>query len=135
NNQEAIVETLRAVGQEVCNEEQIAAVLLFMIVSHRSEEYSPDSLVQTIRRVKSAQEFSWQALVSHFDKEAVSVNPVQFSKLFEALLPVAQEDSNFDIQRLWGGEWAHRQTQFSFLGAFLSSEIDTSVIPNYRAAF
>ncbi|KAL1958253.1 hypothetical protein VTO42DRAFT_4761 [Malbranchea cinnamomea] len=132
---DALLETMNAVGQAAYDEEQVATALLYMVTCQYSQQFSPELLVSVVQKHKGAHPFSWQAVVRHFDRDNFRVDTAQFTKLFDVLLPIAQEDSSFDIQLLWGGDWVNKDTHFSFLASFLSSNIDTSKIPNFRAAF
>lgn len=135
NTRDALLESMGAVGPDAYNEEQIATSILYMILSQNSPQFSTELLVSVVLNHQMTHPFSWQAVLKSFDRESFAINGVQFARLFYVLLPVSQQDSTFDIQLLWGGEWDNRDTQLSFLVSFLSSNVDTSKIPNFRAAF
>ncbi|KAJ8607708.1 hypothetical protein MRB53_040096 [Persea americana] len=83
-------------------------------------------------------------LVSARDRPPYDARPgyritkAQFKHLYDALLPLAHEYENLDLQLLWGGEWRHSFTQLAFTSAFLSlteDELDATHIPRLRTAF
>lgn len=120
------------------NYTQVANVLLFMVISHNGQAYNPSNFVAALREHRSGKRLDWQDVVHGFDRENLSVTKTQFLALYTALLPLAQEYENFDIQLLWGGQWAHEETQLSFVVAFLScspEEINASTIPRLRKTF
>jgi CCR4-NOT transcription complex subunit 1 len=120
------------------NYSQVASVLLFMVISHNGQAYNPSTFVAALREHRSGKRLDWQDVVHAFDRESLSVTKTQFLALYNALLPLAQEYENFDIQLLWGGQWSQPATQLSFVVAFLScspDEIDASTVPRLRKAF
>ena len=120
------------------NYTQVASVLLFMVISHNGQAYNPTNFVSALREHRSGKRLDWQDVVHGFDREGLSITKAQFLALYSALLPLAQEYENFDIQLLWGGQWTHPETQLSFVVAFLScspEEIDASTIPRLRKTF
>lgn len=134
-SQDAIIDTIDSVGTEGWTEEQIAGALLFTIFTQNRQQYSPELLLSTVKSQQSVDSFNWTALVRCFDRAGIRVDVDQFTRLFDALLPIAQEVPGLDIQLLWGGDWSNRDSHFSFLGAFISSEVDISHIPNFRSTF
>lgn len=135
SSQDSLLETMNAVGPDAYSEEQVAAALLFMVICQNSQHYSPELLVPIVEKYKGPQPFSWSTAVRYFDREGLRIDGTQFTRLFNVLVPISQEDSSFDIQLLWGGDWANKDAQFSFLAAFLTSDVDTSKIPNFRTTF
>ncbi|RYP50914.1 hypothetical protein DL769_010885 [Monosporascus sp. CRB-8-3] len=122
-------------------EEQVSAALTYTSVSitHR---HNPSILVAALRRILPAT-FSWQNAVSYFDQRDVRMSSQQFLQLYNALLPVAENQDDaappFDIQCLWGGShWENPETQLSFICAFASltpDELDASTIPGLQPTF
>ena len=132
---EAAKETL-AWGHTI-NEAQVAGALLFMILTPDWQLYRPLIFVSAVRE-SVERNFEWQQVVRGFDRHGLAVSKDQFLTLFNALLPIAQQDPQFDIQTLWGGRWRHPATQLSFVLAFTSlppSELDATVIPGLRQAY
>lgn len=122
-------------SQSDLTEKQVAGALLFMVLTPDWQQYSPNLFVSTVQDVK---EFEWQSAVREFDRPGLSLSPDQFLVIFNALLPVAQNNARFDIQGLWGGKWQHPATQLSFIVAFTSlrpSELDADTIPGLRRAY
>ncbi|KAJ5386405.1 CCR4-Not complex component N.t1.c1 C-terminal [Penicillium cosmopolitanum] len=130
-NTESLTEVINAAGPDSWSEEQLASALLFMILSQYWQQFSPETLLSAY----ADKQISWALVFRNFDREGLRVDPKQFAKLYSILTTVASDDSSLDIQKLWGGEWEHRDTQMSFLTAFVASRTDASRIPNLRATF
>lgn len=121
---------------EEINEKQVAAVLLFMVLSPARQQYNPALFITAVHDRLDAS--FWQTVVQELDVKELEISKDQFITLFNVLLPIAQENPHFDIQQLWGGRWRNPQTQLSFLQAFLScspSELDATTIPGLRQAY
>ena len=119
------------------DEKQVAGVLLYMILTPDFRQYSPAVFVSAVREYVE-KSFDWSKVVQDFDRKGLSIDAEQFLALFNALLPVAQQDSRFDIQVLWGGRWQYPATQLSFVLAFLSftaTELDATTIPGLRLSY
>ncbi|KAK4100574.1 Not1-domain-containing protein [Parathielavia hyrcaniae] len=116
------------------SEEQVSIALMYTTVS-QTPCHNPSVLVASLRRILS-DAFRWQDVVSYFDHSGARVTSAQFLRLYNALLPVAREESDkFDIQRLWGGEWENPETQLSFICAFASlkpEQLDATTIPGLK---
>ena len=133
-NVESVNEVVNAAGPDAWNEEHIANALLFMVLSQNSQQYCLETFLAAVR-AHSDNRLDWQLLIRQFDREGLRIGPSKFSKLYTAILAVAKEDPSLDVQALWGGDWEHRDTQMSFLTAFIVSRTDVSEIPNLREAF
>ena len=117
---------------------QIANALLFMVTTQSSEPYDPAIFVEGLRQHRAGPKIDWTDVVTGFDKAELRISKPQFLILYNALLPLAREYANFDIQSLWGGQWQFAEAQLSFVVAFLSTafqELDVTQIPNLRQAF
>ncbi|CZR61195.1 related to CDC39 protein [Phialocephala subalpina] len=115
-------------------EKQAAAALLYTAIS-QYPAFSPSILVNSLRA--HTQELRWSSLVECFDQVDLRVSQEQFLALYQALRPLAV-DGALDIQQLWGGQWAHSETQLSFVNAFTSltsDQLDATTIPNLEPAF
>lgn len=114
--------------------EKVSPALLFASIS-QSQNYDPAILVAGLRQV-AAQPLNWTEVVMLFDKPTARISSSQFLKLFNALLPIARDpNSNFDIQRLWGGSWHEPEAQLSFVSAYASlspDQLDATTIPGLR---
>ncbi|KAJ9664960.1 CCR4-NOT core subunit cdc39 [Coniosporium apollinis] len=118
--------------------QQVASVLLYMVIAQDGQAYNAGTFVAALREHRAGQRLDWQDIVASFDREDLRVTKPQFLALYNALLPLATAYENFDIQRLWGGDWQYGDTQLSFVVAFLScspEELDASQIPRLRAAY
>ncbi|TKA76658.1 hypothetical protein B0A49_03826 [Cryomyces minteri] len=135
---EACKEMLAAAEVRDIGYQQVACVLLFMVMAQKGQAYEPGVFVSALRQHRAGQRLDWQDVVHSFDREGLVVTKRQFLGLYDALLPLAHEYENFDIQLLWGDNWDHLITQLSFVVAFLShsaEELDASQIPRLRTAF
>ena len=117
---------------------QIANALLFMVTTQSGDPYDPGIFVEELRQHRAGPKIDWTDVVQNFDKDQLRVTKRQFLALYHALLPLAREYADFDIQSLWSGPWQYPETQLSFVVAFLSTlpqELDVMQIPNLRQAF
>ena len=122
---------------ETLDERQVAGALLFMVLVPTREQYSSAVFVSAVHDYVE-RFFDWQTVVRELDLKGLEVSRDQFLALYSALLPMSQENAQFDIQQLWGGRWRNPQTQVSFIRAFLScspSELDATSIPDLRPAY
>jgi CCR4-NOT transcription complex subunit 1 len=120
------------------NYTQVATVLLFMVITQNGEAYNPAIFVQALKEHRAGRRLDWQDVVHSFDRESLVISKQQFLSIYRALLPLAQEYENFDIQLLWGGQWNQIDTQLSFVVAFLSctdEELNAAEIPRLRRAY
>ncbi|KAI9792818.1 MAG: hypothetical protein M1816_001550 [Peltula sp. TS41687] len=123
------------VGTGTPDEQLVAAALLFMVMTQNWRLYTPLLLVMAIRE---RGQVDWQKVVRTFDREGLRIDSDRFLTLYEALLPIATDDSRFDIQLLWGGKWRYPDTQLSFVTSFAAippEQLDTGKIPRLRSAF
>ena len=122
---------------ETLDERQVAGALLFMVLVPARQQYSPSVFVSAVHGYVE-RFFDWQTVVRELDLKGLEISRDQFLALYNALLPMSQENAQFDIQQLWGGRWRNPQTQVSFIRAFLScppSELDATSIPDLRPAY
>ena len=118
--------------------QQVASVLLYMVITQNGQAYNPTTFVSALREHRAGQRIDWQDVVHSFDRDCLKITKQQFLALYNALFPLAQEYENFDLQLLWGNSWNHPESQLSFVVAFLSctpDELDASRIPRLRRAF
>ena len=137
-NLDACKEVLAGVETRDISYPQIANALLFMVTTQSGEPYEPEVFVQGLRQHRAGPKIDWTDVVQGFDKEQLRITKRQFLALYNALLPLAREYANFDIQSLWSGQWQYVETQLSFVVAFLSTsqqELDVTQIPKLRQAF
>ncbi|PTU21663.1 hypothetical protein P175DRAFT_0500547 [Aspergillus ochraceoroseus IBT 24754] len=132
---DAVNETVGAAGPDCWSEEHVASALLFLVLSQYWREFSLETYLASVRAHYGEKQLNWSLIFRNFDREGLRLDPRQFAKLYAVLLAVATEDSTLDIQKLWGGDWEHRDTQMSFLTAFVISRTDVTRIPNLRATF
>ena len=132
---ESCREQLRALGQSVVSEDQVAAGLLYAVISH-APRFSAVTLVAALQSFVPSS-FGWHHVVANFDKPDLRVTKEQLLALYHALKPLA-ESGSLDIQQLWGGNWENSETQLSFLGAFASlspNQLDATTIPGLDVTF
>ncbi|KAL2827023.1 CCR4-Not complex component, Not1-domain-containing protein [Aspergillus cavernicola] len=132
---DAVNEVVTAAGSDCWSEEHIATALLFLVLSQYWREFSLETYLATVRSHYGEKQINWSLVFRNFDREGLRLDARQFAKLYLALLAVAVDDSTLDVQKLWGGDWEHRDTQMSFLTAFIVSRTDVSHIPTLRATF
>jgi len=119
------------------DEAKIGGMLLYMVLRPDCYTLNRTLFISAVHDYVE-QPLEWQKVVRYFDQEDVRLSKEHFLAIYYALLPIAKEDSNFDIQELWGGKWNNPQAQINFLHAFVScsaSELDASKVPRLRAAY
>lgn len=119
----------------ILDEKQVAAAVLYTTIS-RTVSFSPAVLVSSLR-MEVSPGFNWEQVIQQFDQPHLRLSPLQFLALYQAFRPLAA-DGTIDIQRLWGGEWNHPETQLSFISAYASlhpEELDATTIPGLQPAF
>jgi len=135
---EACKDMLASVETRDISYPQIANALLLMVTVQDGDAYDAAIFVQGLRQHRAGPRIDWTDVVQGLDREKLRVTKKQFLALYNALLPLAREYTNFDVQSLWGGKWEWPETQLSFLVAFLSTdseELDVVQIPGLRHAF
>ncbi|KAL1390585.1 CCR4-Not complex component, Not1-domain-containing protein [Phyllosticta capitalensis] len=135
---ETCKELLASADVRDVRDQQVANALLFMAITQNGQAYNASNFVAAVREHRAGQRLDWQDVIHSFDREGLKVNPQQFLSLYRALLPLAQDYENFDIQLLWGGSWTNQDTQLSFVVSFLScnpDELDVNQIPRLRRSF
>ena len=135
---DACKEMLNGVETRDISYPQIANALLFMVTAQSGDPYDPAIFVEGLRQHRAGPKIDWTDVVQGFDRDQLRITKRQFLALYNALLPLAREYANFDIQSLWSGQWQCAETQLSFVVAFLSTlpqELDVTQIPDLRPAF
>lgn len=135
---ESCKDTLASAETRDISYQQVANALLYMAILQRSQSYNAKIFVAALREHRTGQRLDWQDVVHSFDRGGLRITKPQFLSIYNALLPVATESDDFDIQLLWGGQWQNQLTQLGFLMCFLSctpEELDVAQIPRLRASF
>lgn len=112
------------------NESEVATAILFLIFSF-NQQYDINHLVHALQGKK----LDWNLVVQGFDIPGLRLRRDYFSRLLNALRELAVENSSFDLQKLWGGQWQNPDTQISFLGGYLAGspkDIQFAKIPHLR---
>ncbi|KAM9882321.1 CCR4-NOT transcription complex subunit [Verticillium dahliae] len=113
------------------SEEQVSIALTYTTIS-QTPHHDPSILAAALRRVLPST-FRWQDVVTYFDQRSARISSQQFLRLYNALVPIAQDSSSsLNIEQLWGGNWENPETQLSFICAFASlmpDQLDASTIP------
>ncbi|GAO15006.1 hypothetical protein UVI_02027680 [Ustilaginoidea virens] len=116
------------------NPEQAAHALIYAAIS-QSTVHDPAILVSALQRVVP-KSFDWNDVVLFFDQPTARLSSAQFLRLYNALLPLANNTkNNFHIQRLWGGSWSEPEAQLSFVSAYASlgpDQLDATTIPGLQ---
>ncbi|KAF2761013.1 Not1-domain-containing protein [Pseudovirgaria hyperparasitica] len=131
-------ETLSTVEVRNISYTQVTSALLYMVICQGSQPFNATNFVAALREHRAGQRLDWQDIVHSLDRETLRVTKQQFLSLYRALLPLAQDYENFDIQLMWGGAWKYSETQLSFVVAFLScstEDLDAEEIPRLRKAY
>ncbi|CAK7224233.1 CCR4-NOT core subunit cdc39 [Sporothrix curviconia] len=132
-DEDVCVSYLQSRQGQTITEEQVATALVYTAVG-QTYIYSPSVLVSALRRVVPAT-FRWQDVIDRFDQPGTRITPPQFLRLYNALVPIARDDSSVDIQRLWGGTWENPDTQLSFLSGYASQtpeQLDATTVPGIQ---
>ncbi|KAL9004804.1 MAG: hypothetical protein Q9188_002395 [Gyalolechia gomerana] len=119
------------------NERSVAEALLYIVLTPDWQLYSPAVFVSTVQE-HVAQPLHWPSIVRGFDQKGLVISSGQFLSLYNALLPMTQNDQDFDIQILWTGRWQNPTTQLYFVLAFASlipTDLDATTIPNLPPAY
>ena len=138
-NIESAKDLLRRFGRVNLNDEEIAITIIFIVLNPYidNDRCRLDVFVEAVRD-QCSNIVNWNNVVRAFDKEAFLIDQQQLLTLYQALLPIAKEDNDFDIQLLWGGQRQHAASQLSFAISFaslLSGQLDATTIPRLRIAF
>ena len=118
--------------------QQVASALLFMAIASDEPPYNIANFISALREHRGGQRLDWGDVIHAFDRDGVKVTKQQFKRLYDAFLPLAHEIEDLDIERLWGGSWAHAEAQLSFVSAFMSfssEQIDATTIPGLTKAY
>ncbi|KAH6894301.1 CCR4-Not complex component, Not1-domain-containing protein [Thelonectria olida] len=111
--------------------EQVSSALTYTSIS-QTPQHDPSVLVAALRRV-IPKTFDWTEVIALFDQPSARISSLQFLRLYNSLLPVAQDSTlGVDIQRLWGGAWNEPEAQLSFVSAYASlthEQLDATTIP------
>ncbi|KAL8937215.1 MAG: hypothetical protein Q9211_003799 [Gyalolechia sp. 1 TL-2023] len=132
-----VKELLARFPTDQLNERSVAEVLLYMVLTPEWQLYSPAVFVSTVQE-NVPQPLHWPSVVRGFDQKGLVISSGQFLSLYNALLPIAQNDQGFDIQMLWTGRWQNPTTQLYFVLAFASltpADLDATTIPNLPPAY
>ncbi|KFZ20466.1 hypothetical protein V501_00106 [Pseudogymnoascus sp. VKM F-4519 (FW-2642)] len=135
-DEETCIKYIRSMGISRLDEEQVGMALLYTAIS-RTPRFSTSVLVKSLRK-ELPRSFNWQRTVAQFDQEGLRISSDQFFALYSALKPLADDDSTFDVQSLWGGRWQNSETQLSFINAYASlnpEQLDASTIPGLQPSF
>ncbi|PHH73494.1 hypothetical protein CDD82_5460 [Ophiocordyceps australis] len=114
--------------------DQVAAALTYALIS-QTPPHDASVLTAALQRVLP-RTFDWNEVVLSFDQPSARISSSQFLRLYQALLPIAQDQKhNFDIQKLWGGSWSEPEAQLSYVSAYASltpDELDATTIPGLQ---
>jgi CCR4-NOT transcription complex subunit 1 len=135
---DAYKEMLASVEMRDFGYQQVAGALLYVSITQGGQAFNAVDFISALREHRAGQRLDWQDVVHALHQDGLRITKQQFLHLYRALLPLAQEYENFDLQTLWGGAWTDPEAQLSFVVAFLSctaEEIDAAQIPRLRKAF
>ncbi|EXJ83029.1 hypothetical protein A1O3_06846 [Capronia epimyces CBS 606.96] len=128
-SKQAAQEFLGSLNPTTVTEAEVANALLYLTFTH-NQQYDSSNFVSALL----TKQLDWNLVIQGFDIPDLRLRRNLFPTLFNALLQVALEHPQFDIQKLWGGSWQNSDTQISFLWSFLAcpKEIQLSRIPGFR---
>lgn len=135
---DAAEELLMLVGIEQLSEAEVSNALLYMAFTSEYFHHDAGNFVSAVKSKLSSRNFVWQLVIEGFDRGGYHVTSEQFLYLYWALLPIASEDEEMDLQRLWGGKWQQAETQLSFLKGFVFASTESFAFweaPRYRSAY
>ncbi|KKY26736.1 putative ccr4-not transcription complex subunit [Phaeomoniella chlamydospora] len=138
---ETVDELLNSIDMASLSPEDVSTALLLTSLSSNFKSFNTNLFVNVIR--SRLPTLNWQAVIEGFDQRGLGATGLQIESrqlatLINALLPVAEENENVDIQAMWGGKWRNPNTQLSFLKAFLfmnHGDVDILNIPGFRMSF
>ena len=133
-SKQAVEDVLHGIGLNNITDAEVTHALLFMAFA-RSQSYDLTTFVTTVQSKSNNVSVDWSQVVAGFDLPDLQISPEDFVRLFKALRTIALEDSDFDLQSLWGGQWQNSSTQIFFVQAFLRSrpeDVGPSQIPRFR---
>lgn len=132
----AIEDVVHALPANAWTAPEIANALLFMLFAQPNQHYNVNEFVSIIRARDRSRQVDWNAVVDFIHAQDLRISVEQFTRLFRALLHISSEQHNFDVQRLWAGQWHSPRTQISFLRAFFEMPNTLpSQISNFESAF
>ncbi|KIW46905.1 uncharacterized protein PV06_02526 [Exophiala oligosperma] len=111
-------------------EAEVSVALLFL-VSSVNQSFDMNNFVSAL----VSRQLDWNLVVQGFDIPGLRLRRSYFPRLFKALRLIAVDNTAFDLQKLWGGQWQNPDTQLSYLGGFLASpatEVEPARIPGLR---
>ncbi|EXJ87677.1 hypothetical protein A1O1_04601 [Capronia coronata CBS 617.96] len=129
-SKQAAHDFLSSFNPTTITEAEVANALLFLVFSY-NRQHDVSNFVAALQTTQ----LDWNSIIQGFDIADLRLRRDLFPGLFNALLQVASERPQFDIQKLWGGRWQNPDTQISFLGGFLAAspkDIQPSKIPGFR---
>ena len=135
---EAAEDLLTSVGVDKLFEKEVSHALMYMAFTCDFYHHDAGNLLSAVKSRSGSRQFVWQLVIEGFDQEGYRLTSDHFLYLYRALLAIASEDEELDLQRLWGGKWQQAETQLSFLKAFLFSPTDAFAFweaPRYRPAY
>jgi CCR4-NOT transcription complex subunit 1 len=135
---EASEDLIMSAGIEKLSEPEVSNALLYMTFTSDYLHHDAGNFVSAVKSKSSGRNFVWQLVLEGFDQGGYRVTSEQFQYLYRALLPIASEDEEIDLQRLWGGKWHEAETQLSFLKAFLFASSESLAFwdaPRYQSAY
>ncbi|KAL8669624.1 MAG: hypothetical protein Q9168_005789 [Polycauliona sp. 1 TL-2023] len=134
---EAAKELLARCPRYQHDESQVAFAILFLSLTSERHGASVANFVSAVQE-HFGRQIHWPDVVRAYDHKNLTIGSAVFLSIYNALLPIAQNDDGFDIQTLWNGRWQNPSTQLYFVVGFLSlsvSELDATTIPGLLHAY
>ncbi|KAK5954222.1 CCR4-NOT core subunit cdc39 [Knufia fluminis] len=136
SNSRDINEVVASIQPNASSPTDVAHAILYMLFGQPSQHYDLNEFVSAVKAAQRLRSLDWNSVVKAFDVPDLRLHTDEFMRLMQALRLVAIDNQDFDIQRLWGGQWTHPRTQTSFLRCFFEmNDVSPNQIPGFRSAF
>lgn len=130
SSKQAAQDFIGSLNADIVTEAEVTNALLFLVFS-ANQQYDLNNFVSALLQ----KQLDWNVIIQGFDLPGLRLRRDSFPRLFGALRQVVEEKPQFDLQKLWGGQWQNADTQISFLSGFLASPVEDtrpSTIPGLR---
>ncbi|KAI1629947.1 CCR4-Not complex component, Not1-domain-containing protein [Exophiala viscosa] len=130
SSKQAAQDFVGSLKADIITEAEVTNALLFLVFS-ANQQYDLNNFLQALQ----SKQLDWNLIIQGVDLPGLRLRRDSFPRLFIALRQVAEEHPQFDLQKLWGGQWQNADTQISFLSGFLASPVEAtqpSTIPGLR---
>ena len=134
---EASQSFLARVSDDLLDEKQVSGMILFMVITPDWQPYEVSNMISALTEYQG-RSFNWKQIIEGFGQREFVLSKQQLVKLYNALLPVAQVDPQFDIQYLWKCPYESKFAHLSILSSFFEcspTDFDVTSIPGFQPAY